>query len=180
MDACVSPGMVARTIHEGGSSDVLNEIHSPGCAAAIWQRRLAPELQERLDAIEPQFLPEARIELEADRVAEALDVVFGGCGLTRSDALRTMLTADVVGIARACSQGSWERRLCVFGLTWSTTTPAPSFTRITFRSACCAPTAAAVPNMGCADRPKSLRPSTRWQGAQSPCFVDSCGLRPRR
>ncbi|WP_321337213.1 DUF1826 domain-containing protein [Breoghania sp.] len=100
MDACVSPGMVARTIHEGGSSDILDKIHSPGCAAAIWQRRLAPELQERLDTIEPQFLPEARIELEADRVAEAMDVVFGGCGLTRSDALRTMLTADVVGIAR--------------------------------------------------------------------------------
>ena len=55
-----------------GTIDALSAIHHPGCAGAIWQRQLDPDLGAWLEGLDPDQLPRARIILPPERVRAAL------------------------------------------------------------------------------------------------------------
>ncbi len=56
--------------------DGLSSIHSPGCAAAIWQRNQEPEFAAWLGALNTARLPTARVVLTPDQVAQTLEECF--------------------------------------------------------------------------------------------------------
>lgn len=88
----------ASSVIEGGAAEALNEIRAPGCAAAIWHRRLDEPFRSWLDALPPERLPGLRAEA---RMEEAARLVHRACrevGLPHC-AGRAYLAEDVERLA---------------------------------------------------------------------------------
>lgn len=76
----------------------LHVIHRPGCAAAIWRRESLQSFQAWIDALDPEFLPKARIILRADAVREVLQQA---CDASRTPDCgeRSRLVDDVAALS---------------------------------------------------------------------------------
>jgi hypothetical protein len=91
--------VLAEGVADGAAPEILDEIWSPGCAAAIWRRTLDQSFQEWIDALSPDKLPEARIvALRADRVEEVIGAVCKSHGIAE-DPCGKMLAADIAALA---------------------------------------------------------------------------------
>lgn len=88
----------ACAVAEGKTPDILESIHAPGCAAAIWRRRPAPEFQDWIAALRPEQLPQARLSLRPDRVEEAVHVLCAEKGIA-ADPCCAMLASDTAALA---------------------------------------------------------------------------------
>lgn len=51
--------------------DLIN-IRDPHCAATLWERRLQPHFQSWIDSLPPKNLPEGRLILPTERIADAV------------------------------------------------------------------------------------------------------------
>lgn len=87
---------LAETVVEDDVPEVLGAISSPGCAVAVWRRRL--RFQDWIDGLEPGNLPEARLVLRPDGVEDAIASVLSGPIENCSN--RRMLTGDIARLAR--------------------------------------------------------------------------------
>lgn len=67
-----------------GSSEGLEAIRKPGCAAAIWHRRPDPGFQAWIDGLNPEMLPVSRVVLPPGRTPEALRQICDLAGLPAS------------------------------------------------------------------------------------------------
>ncbi|MEM8837025.1 MAG: DUF1826 domain-containing protein [Pseudomonadota bacterium] len=94
-DAAVGVGMAHTP--EG-----LNAIHRPGCAAAIWNREMAPDLQEWVAKLDPKYLPQGRVVLHRDAVLEAVYQLCQIAG-TPDDPERDLLVEDIGDMSRLFS-----------------------------------------------------------------------------
>ncbi|MEO0670075.1 MAG: DUF1826 domain-containing protein [Pseudomonadota bacterium] len=90
-DAAIGVG-VANT------PDALSVIHKPGCAAAIWRRQVAPDVQAWIDALAPDDLPAARLILPASAVPAAVQQLWGGAGQGACPA-QVWLEQDIADLA---------------------------------------------------------------------------------
>lgn len=108
----------ACRVAEGDGAGVLDEIRSPGCAAAIWRREPPSKVQAWVDALEPEMMPETRFALSPHRVAGALCLLFDQHGLPASEC-RTWLVRDIAEragrFARIMKAGTLRLRLDVIG-----------------------------------------------------------------
>lgn len=59
----------------------LSAIHRPGCAAAIWRRDPLPGFQSWIDALEPKWLPKARVILRPETVRDAVFQICEASGM---------------------------------------------------------------------------------------------------
>lgn len=84
----------ASTVVEGASEHILGAIHTPGCAAAIWQRSLNPVFRTWLDTLPPAKLPQLREIVPAAQAGRAVSTAFEAAGVGPG-AGRTMLCDDV-------------------------------------------------------------------------------------
>lgn len=71
-----STNVLVETVVQDGKRDVLDAISSPGCAVAVWHRRL--QFQDWIDALAPDSLPEARLVLRPDHVGDEIAAVWAG------------------------------------------------------------------------------------------------------
>lgn len=96
-------GAAACDVVEGGSVEVLRDLHRPGCAAAIWQRHLPPLFSLWLDALPDTRLPGLRASVPLRGVA---DLVQSACRAARSgaDAGQAILAQDVARLAAEFSR----------------------------------------------------------------------------
>lgn len=96
--AAQATGQTAASVVEGGSPEILEELHAPGCAAAIWQRRPDPLLRAWLDRLPAGRLPALRQTLPVDAVAAAVDLACAGAGMEAGPG-RARFCADVANLA---------------------------------------------------------------------------------
>ncbi len=54
------------------NAQALDAFLKPGCAAAIWRRQPSPGIQAWLDALSPKQLPQGRVILRPDAVADTV------------------------------------------------------------------------------------------------------------
>ncbi|ANT62213.1 hypothetical protein AYJ57_17460 [Salipiger sp. CCB-MM3] len=96
-------GAAACDVIEGGSVEVLRDLHRPGCAAAIWQRRLPPLFSQWLDALPDGCLPRLRSGVPlhgvANLVQDTCRAAFSG-----ADAGQALLAQDVARLAAEFSR----------------------------------------------------------------------------
>jgi len=76
----------------------LRTFLKPGCAAAIWRRQTAPNIQAWLDRVDPDLLPRGRVMLRPNAVAETVGHLCDMSGLPAGDA-RAWLEADIASLA---------------------------------------------------------------------------------
>lgn len=93
----------AGSVLEGGGPKILNEIKSPDCALAIWQRRPSPLFQTWVDGLKYANLPDLCIILPPAHVEEAIDISCGNFGLPMN-AGRKLLASDIASLAAIFSQ----------------------------------------------------------------------------
>ncbi|WP_424943263.1 DUF1826 domain-containing protein [Aliiroseovarius crassostreae] len=80
----------------------LSDIHRPGCAGVIWQRRPLPSFQDWIDGLDPEQLPKARLILRPDAISEAVRHVCDTCG-TPDGPERDRLIGDISALAEVFS-----------------------------------------------------------------------------
>ncbi|MEM9099541.1 MAG: DUF1826 domain-containing protein [Pseudomonadota bacterium] len=80
------------------TSEGLKVISEPGCAAAIWQRRPEPEIQDWLDQIDPARLPKGRVILRPDEIKTAVSRLCDEADLPKGRE-RDWLSADIAQLA---------------------------------------------------------------------------------
>jgi hypothetical protein len=85
-------------VHLVRAIEDLSQIHDPACAAAIWQRPMASELQTWIDELDPENLPNARVILRPEDVRKIVNEVCDSSG-TPECQQRQMLVDDVVRLA---------------------------------------------------------------------------------
>jgi len=76
----------------------LGTFVQPGCAAAIWRRKMPPDVQVWLDGIDSEGLPRARVILPPHAVGEAVQHLFDMANLPDGSE-RDWLQQDIVGLA---------------------------------------------------------------------------------
>ncbi|WP_420405598.1 DUF1826 domain-containing protein [Nisaea sp.] len=76
----------------------LSEIFRQDCAAAIWQRTLAPVFQSWIDTLDPGQLPSARVILRPSDARDATLQICASCGMPDSPE-RDMLVDDTAALA---------------------------------------------------------------------------------
>ena len=81
-----------------GALDGLSAIQREQCAAAIWDRRLPPEIQRWINNLPAEQLPRARAILPANQVATALCSVLEGNAVTEC-AERSWFVHDAAELA---------------------------------------------------------------------------------
>ena len=86
----------AATVVEDERREVLNAIKSPGCAVAVWHRRLP--FQDWIDVLEPDSLPKVRLVLRPDDVEGAITTELAE-GIA-AGANRRMLAGDIAVLAQ--------------------------------------------------------------------------------
>ncbi|WP_172294481.1 DUF1826 domain-containing protein [Pseudoruegeria sp. HB172150] len=94
---------VAQQIVTGAGPDTLHAIHSTGCGAAIWQRKLEPGFRAWIEALPGPLLPELRMTVDSLRVGEAVDCACDSFGVPEG-AERAALQEDVTMLASLFSQ----------------------------------------------------------------------------
>ncbi|WP_163852146.1 DUF1826 domain-containing protein [Pseudooceanicola aestuarii] len=102
----------ATDVVKGGSVEVLRDLHRPGCAAAIWQRRLPPLFSQWLDALPDGRLPGLHVSVPLRDVA---DLVQGACRAARSGAAagQALLAQDIARLAAEFARITGPDRLQV-------------------------------------------------------------------
>ena len=92
----------------------LSSIKQPGTGLAIWERSLAPILQNWIDKTDTNSLPDVRILVKPDELHLALDPLLDSCGL-RPGNMRNQLIEDihllVVSFAAITSSSAVDVRL---------------------------------------------------------------------
>lgn len=96
-DASAAPSVTCGVV-DGESPDVLAEISSPGCAAAIWRREISSQFQAWIDELAPDMLPEARVVLRPQDVESYLSALFDQRGVPGRDG-RSRLAQDAAELA---------------------------------------------------------------------------------
>ena len=91
-----STSALAETVVQAEERDVLDAISAPGCAVAIWHRRL--DFQDWIDALAPDSLPETRLVLPANEIEDGIAAVVAGC--IADGANQQMLIDDIVLLSR--------------------------------------------------------------------------------
>lgn len=91
------PAAACRVVDQPGAG-VLDEIRSPGCAAAIWRRELPSDFQAWIDALEPDSLPDVRIVVPPNAVHDALCSLLDEQGVPASEG-RARLARDAAELA---------------------------------------------------------------------------------
>lgn len=76
----------------------LDTFLKPGCAAAIWRRQTPPDIQKRLDELDPDCLPRGRVVLPKDAVSSTLDQLRDISGMPAGPE-SDWLQADIVQLA---------------------------------------------------------------------------------
>ncbi|QBY00481.1 DUF1826 domain-containing protein [Rhodophyticola sp. CCM32] len=89
---------IARGILDGQTPDILEEIRSPGCAAAIWRRGENPLFQTWIDTVSPARLPRLRLQIAPETVADTVRATCQAQGLPDGQGQR-MLANDVAMLA---------------------------------------------------------------------------------
>jgi len=93
----------ARQVAEGDAAEILSEVWSPGCAAAIWRRALSEPTQTWLDTMDPEQLPALRTTMGADCVDRAVNQHFDELGV-RASSFREFLVGDIAMLAGVFAQ----------------------------------------------------------------------------
>lgn len=88
-----------RGVETGMQAEVMHAISKPGCAAAVWLRRLEPGVQTWLDTRAPDTLPQARVVAPSASVPDVVQHVCDGSGLPPSPE-RAWLEQDIVRLAQ--------------------------------------------------------------------------------
>lgn len=78
--------------------DDLKSFLKPGCAAAIWRRQPKSALQDWIDRLDPETLPQGRLSLHRTAVRGALSELFGIAG-TPACSERDWLLEDISALA---------------------------------------------------------------------------------
>ncbi|MFV0383899.1 DUF1826 domain-containing protein [Paracoccus sp. (in: a-proteobacteria)] len=86
-------GGQAVTVIEGRLAGALDQIRAPGCAAAIWQRDTAPQVQSWIDALPAGKLPTLRGAIDAGDAGQVVDQACARAGLPMG-AVREFLVRD--------------------------------------------------------------------------------------
>ncbi|SLN34509.1 hypothetical protein ROJ8625_01625 [Roseivivax jejudonensis] len=89
----------AATVLSGTAPEVLGNIHAPGCAAAIWERRVRAATQGWLNRLPHDHLPALRTVVSADAARAAVQAACAQVGLPDGTDLG-WLCADVQSLAR--------------------------------------------------------------------------------
>lgn len=76
----------------------LRTFLQPGCAAAIWRRQTPRDLQSWLDGLDPDLLPQGRVVLPANAVADTVRHLFDMSGLPPGSE-RDWLLDDIASLA---------------------------------------------------------------------------------
>ncbi|MDK3019665.1 DUF1826 domain-containing protein [Pseudodonghicola flavimaris] len=97
------PPRAAVTVAESAAPEGLERIRTPGCAAAIWQRRPDPLFHQWLDRLPADRLPALRAELAVPEVGDAVVRACAASGLA-DGAGRTRLCRDIADLARRFSR----------------------------------------------------------------------------
>lgn len=92
-----STNAIAETVVKEEKREVLDAIRSPGCAVAVWQRRL--HFQDWIDTLAPDRLPEARLVLRPDHAEDAIAAVLADRIAECSN--RRKLIDDIALLARS-------------------------------------------------------------------------------
>ena len=83
----------SNAVMEGDSSSILDTIHRPDAALAVWRRRQEPALLDWLDGLSPDALPHRRFV--TPRLA-APDAVAAACAGMPAAPERDLLIEDIV------------------------------------------------------------------------------------
>lgn len=86
------------SVHIAEDIHALNAFKDPGCAAALWARKIPTEVQDWLDGLAPEDLPRDRIVLHRSAVAAALREMGDAAGLSQTPE-RTWFEQDIVALA---------------------------------------------------------------------------------
>ncbi|WP_208430460.1 DUF1826 domain-containing protein [Methyloceanibacter sp. wino2] len=112
-----APAVACRVVDQARAG-VLDEIWSPGCAAAIWRRELPSHFQAWIDTLEPDSLPDVRIVVPSNGVHDALCALFDEQGVPASEG-RATLARDAAELAstfaRIMNANTVRLRLDVIG-----------------------------------------------------------------
>jgi len=76
----------------------LNALKDKGCAAAVWKRPPAPELQSWINRLSPDLLPRTRVTLRPQNVRAAITAACEAVELPDSSG-RQRLISDVVALS---------------------------------------------------------------------------------
>ncbi len=89
----MTPGV--EVVGDPAGLDSFTRAH---CAAALWTRTLPSDVEAWLTTLDPDLLPDGRVVLTADQVAETLTYLFDEVG-TPKGAERTWLEQDMADLA---------------------------------------------------------------------------------
>lgn len=76
----------------------LSAFLNPGCAAAVWRRRMPVGVQSWLNSLDPEALPRARVIVPPNAITDAIQQAFDSAGLPAGPE-RDWLHSDVVALA---------------------------------------------------------------------------------
>ena len=92
---------VSSEMHDEGTRVAIVDDHAslatfvrPECPAAIWHRQTPSHIQDWLDGLAPELLPQGRVILPSGDIADALDQLFEASGLPAGTG-RDWLHADI-------------------------------------------------------------------------------------
>ncbi|WP_350335779.1 DUF1826 domain-containing protein [Coralliovum pocilloporae] len=90
--------------------EALSAFLQPDCVAAIWHRQTPPDVQNWLDALDPERLPRGRVILQSEAVTSAVDHFCHMTGLPAGPG-RDWLQADIALLAERFSDLTGSRFL---------------------------------------------------------------------
>lgn len=102
----------AETVLRDNIPEVLERIHAPGCAAAIWKRQVTAATQGWLDHLPPEQLPALRTEMPVHAVRDAVEAACTRVELP-GGANRGWLCADIQSLATRFAEVMGARRLAL-------------------------------------------------------------------
>jgi len=96
--AASSAEMLPNCVAVVDGQQAFEAIHNPSCAASIWWRELSSTFKTWMDNLAPKHLPEGRLILQPEAVAEAVNQLFEIAETPESDE-RDMLRNDIVALS---------------------------------------------------------------------------------
>jgi len=108
--ASTSNKTVARDVLMGRDPDILNDIRSPGVAAAIWTRRCDAGFEDWIDRLPDDSLPEFRTVVPV-HLAEAAAIAACDQAKIPAGPELDMLTGDIAALALILAKALNTRRV---------------------------------------------------------------------